>query len=146
MPSATARGGDGRCLSKRALRNPVRADGRLARQLGLAGSVAVVTHCGSVVPPGRRRGWPQRAGGRCFPSLLRTPSCRFAGGGRQVHAHAPTVAGLAPGERSRRATREARLLAAQTMQAVVIGKPSERRVVATLKGYRGGCAVDRSLR
>ena len=34
MPSATARGGDGRCLSKRALRNPVRVDGRLARQLG----------------------------------------------------------------------------------------------------------------
>src|SRR5664280_2046409 len=85
MPSATARGGDGRCLSKRAPRNPVRADGRLARQPGLAGSVAVVTHCGSVVPPGRRRGWPQRAGGRCLPSRC-TPGCRPAGGRRQVHA------------------------------------------------------------
>src|SRR5450759_3113845 len=90
MPSATARGGDGRCLSKRALRNPVRADGRLARQLGLAGSVAVVTHCGSVVPPGRRRGWPQRAGGRCFPSLLaytELPVRRWPPAGARPRAH-----------------------------------------------------------
>ena len=63
-----------------------------------------------------------------------------------MKAHAPTVAGLAPGERSRRATREARLLTAQTMQAVVIGQPSERPGVGALEGYRGGCAVDRSLR
>jgi len=29
------------------------------------------------------------------------------------------------------------------MQAVVIGKPSERRGVGALEGYRGGGAVDR---
>jgi hypothetical protein len=122
------------------------ADGRLARQLGLAGSVAVVTHCGSVVPPGRRRGWPQRAGGRCFPSLLaytELPVRRWPPAGARPRAHS---CGSCAGERSRRATREARLLTAQTMQAVVIGKPSERRGVGTLEGYRGGGAVDRSLR
>src|SRR5664279_6189368 len=49
------------CARSRHYRRPATstaslADGRLARQLGLAGSMAVVTHCGSVVSSGQATG------------------------------------------------------------------------------------------
>jgi len=106
-------------LSKRALRNPVRVDGRLARQLGRRSS-------------GQATGLAAASWRPMFSQSAADTGLPAAGGRRHVKAHAPTV--------------EARLLTAQTMQAVVIGQPSERPGVGALEGYRGGCAVDRSLR
>jgi hypothetical protein len=73
-----------------------RSGTRCALTVGLPDSSAVV-------PPGRRRGWPQRAGGRCFPSLLYTglPARRRPPAGARPLAHSCVTSA---GERSHRAT------------------------------------------